>query len=130
MKMIRILSSAVLGLIWGLRQTAAAGRTYSGQVVAGTGMAIVAGVVIFCCSMLFTTVAFPNYFQDINEMSRRVMAEQGKTAAEIQQAIDAAAPMQTSVGNALTGFIGTFVTGVIASAVIGIWIRRSSARTS
>ena len=34
------------GLIWGLRKTAAQGRTYSGQVVAGTLMSAIAGFVI------------------------------------------------------------------------------------
>lgn len=109
------------GLVWGLRKTAAEGRTYSGQVVAGTGMAITAGVVIFCCSLVFTTVAFPNYLADINEMSRRMMQEQGMPADEIQRALDANAT--TPLMNALTGFIGTVMTGIIASAVIGLWIK-------
>ena len=113
----------VVGLLWGLRRTAAQGRTYSGQVVAGTGMAIVAAVVIFICSMVFTTVAFPDYFNDINEMSRRLMEADGKSAAEIDTAIAAAAPMQTPVAYAMSGVIGTFVTGVVASAVIGLWIK-------
>ncbi len=76
----------VVALIWGLRRTAAEGRTYSGQVVAGTGMAIIAGVIIFCCSLLFTTVAFPNYLTDINEMSGRLMLQQGMPAEEVQRA--------------------------------------------
>jgi hypothetical protein len=111
----------VAGLIWGLRKTAAQGRTYSGQVVAGTGMAIIAGVVIFCSSLLFTTVVFPNYLVDIQEMGRRLMQEQGKTAEEIQQALDASA--STPLMNAISGFIGTFVTGVIVSAIAGLWIK-------
>ena len=74
------------GLVWGLRRTAAEGRTYSGQVVAGTGMAIVAGIVIVCCSLIFTTVAFPNYLTDINEMSRRMMLEQGTPAGSHRRA--------------------------------------------
>jgi hypothetical protein len=116
----------IAGLVWGLRKTAAQGRTYSGQVVAGTAMAIVAGVVIFGCSMLFTTVVFPDYFTDINEMSRRVMAGQGKSEAEIQEMIAATVPVQTPFSNAASGFIGTFVTGVIASGVIGLWIKAPS----
>ena len=35
----------VFGLTWGLRRTAAQGRTYSGQVVAGTLISIIAGVI-------------------------------------------------------------------------------------
>ena len=111
----------VAGLIWGLRKTAAQGRTYSGQVVAGTGMAIVAGIVILCSSLIFTTVVFPNYLVDIQEMGRRVMLEQGKSADEIQQALDASA--STPVMNAISGFIGTFMTGVIVSAIAGLWIK-------
>lgn len=116
----------VAGLVWGLRKTAAEGRTYSGQVVAGTGMAIVAGLVIFCCSLLFTTVAFPNYLSDINEMSRQMLLQQGMPPEEVQRSLDANA--SSPAMNALSGFIGTFMTGVVASAVISLWIK-APART-
>lgn len=111
------------GLIWGLRKTAAQGRTYSGQVVAGTLMSIIAGVIIVAFSMVFTTFAFPNYFDEINTMMREVMAKAGTSEAEINQAIDAAKAGQTSLGYAMQGFVGTFMTGVIASAIIALWIR-------
>jgi hypothetical protein len=114
----------VAGLLWGLRRTAAQGRTYSGQVVAGTMMAIVAGAVIVVSSLLFTTVVFPDYFQEINTISRDMMAREGKSPAEIQQAMDAAAAWQTPVMNALAGFLGTFITGVMATAVIAAFIRQ------
>jgi hypothetical protein len=116
----------ISGLLWGLRRTAAQGRTYSGQVVAGTMMAIIAGVVIFISSMLFTTVAFPSYFDEINTISSEMMQAQGKTAAEISQAIADASTWQTPVMNALAGFLGTFITGVVASAIIAVFIRRRS----
>jgi hypothetical protein len=88
----------ILGLIWGLRRTAAEGRTYRGQIVAGTLMAVVAGVIIICASLIFTTVAFPDYLSDIE-------------------------PTATPMGQALGGFMGTLVTGILASAVIAIWVR-------
>ena len=88
----------VLGLIWGLRKTVAEGRTYSGQVVAGTFMALVAGAVIICASLLFTMVVFPDF---------AATNPSGQT------------PFQSAMG----GFLGTFMTGVIASAIIAIWIR-------
>ena len=113
----------IAGLIWGLRKTAAQGRTYSGQVVAGTMMSIVAGLVIIGSSLLFTTVAFPNYFEEVNAASREMMLKAGQTDAEIEAAMQSAAGMQTPLKQALSGFIGTFVTGVIASAIIGVWIR-------
>ena len=31
--------------------------------------------------MLFTTVAFPDYFNDINEISREIIAREGKSEA-------------------------------------------------
>jgi TM2 domain-containing membrane protein YozV len=112
------------GLIWGLRRTAAQGRTYSGQVVAGTMMAIIAGVVIIVCSLIFTTVAFPNYFEEVNAVGRDVLQAQGKTENEIADAMSASAAWQTPIMNAFAGFLGTFFTGVIASAVIAAWIRQ------
>lgn len=119
----------VAGLIWGLRRTAAQGRTYSGQVVAGTLMSIIAGLVIIVASLIFTTVAFPDYFSEVNAVSREMMLKEGKTEAEIQEMLTAAAPMQTPMRNALTGFIGTFVTGVLVSAVVSIWFRARPARS-
>jgi hypothetical protein len=113
----------VAGLIWGLRQTAAQGRTYSGQVVAGTLMSIVAGVIIIGASLLFTTVAFPEYFEEIAAVNRQVLQQQGKTEAEIEAEVAAWKEAQTPERQAMYGFLGTFVTGVVVSAVVGIWIR-------
>jgi hypothetical protein len=114
----------VAGLILGLRRTAAAGRSYSGQVVAGTLMALVGGAVIFGASMLFTTIAFPTYFDEINETARTVMKAGNVPDAEIDARIRESAAWQTPVMNAFAGFLGTFVTGVVASAVIAVWVRR------
>ena len=113
----------IAGLIWGLRQTAAQGRTYSGQVVAGTLISMIAGIVIIGSSLLFTTVAFPSYFSEVNAISREMMVKEGKSEAEIQDVLAAAAPMQTPLRNALIGFFGTFVTGVVTTGVIAIWLR-------
>jgi hypothetical protein len=118
----------IAGLIWTLKRTAAQGRTYSGQVVAGTLTAIVAGLVIIVSSLLFTTVAFPQYFAEVNAVQRDLLARQGMPQDQIEAAIRAAAPMQTPMVNALIGFIGTFMTGVIASAVIAIWVRARGPR--
>ena len=121
-----VIAIEIGGLIWGLRRTAAQGRTYSGQVVAGTMISIIAGLVIVCSSLLFTTVAFPAYFEEVNAISREIMAKEGKTETEIQQTLEAAAPMQTPFRNALIGFTGTVVTGIIASGLIALWVRARS----
>ena len=113
----------VVVLIWGLRRTAAQGRTYSGQVVAGTMMALIGGAVIIAASLLFTTVAFPGYFQDLEAGYRGMLQQQGRTEAEIAAEIAAWSPGQTPLRQAINGFVGTFVTGVVVSAIAGLWIR-------
>ena len=113
----------IVVLVWALRQTAAQGRTYSGQVVAGTLIALIGGAIIICASMIFSTVLYPNYFEEINAMTREMMTRQGVSDSEITAAMEATRSFQTPFGAALAGFIGTMVTGVIASAIIAIWIR-------
>lgn len=113
----------VVGLVWGLRQTARQGRGWASQVLAGAFMSIIAGIVIIGSSLLFTTVFFPNYFAEIEQMGREVMQRQGRTETEIAQALEANRRMATPMAQALAGFTGTFVTGVVASAAIALVIR-------
>lgn len=114
----------VVGLIWGLRQTAREGRAYGGQIVAGTMMAIIAGVIIICSSLLFTTVLFADYARELENTYRATLAKQGKSEAEILAAVQAAAASWTPMAQAMSGFIGTLVTGIVASAAIGYFVRK------
>ena len=111
------------GLIWGLRRTAAEGRTYGRQVAAGLLMSLIAGVIIVGSSLLFTTVAFPQYFSELEALQRQVLAGEGRTASEIEAAVAAGRSGATPVAQAAAGFIGTIVTGVLASAVIAVRVR-------
>ena len=89
------------GLIRGLRQTAREeGRNYSQQIVAGTMMAVIAGIVIVVASLAFTTM-----FPDAMDTAR------------------AADPSATPMSQALNGFIATLITGILASAAIAIFVR-------
>jgi hypothetical protein len=92
----------IAGLIWGLRQTANLGNTYRDQIVAGALMSIIAGVIIMGASLLFTMVVFPD-------------------AMDALRAADASA---TPMSQAMAGFLGTLVTGILGSAVIGLWVHR------
>lgn len=114
----------IAGLIWGLRKTASEGRTYGGQILAGTMMAIVAGVIIIVASLVFTTIVFPNYLEEIQQAYRAALQRQGKTEAEIVAALQANAASATPMAQAMSGFLGTLVTGIVASAIIGIFVRR------
>ena len=118
-----ILAIEIAGLIWGLRHTAAQGRTYSGQVVAGTLMSLVAGLIIVGGSLIFTTVAFPEYVQEIAAVNRRVLLQLGKSESEIATELAAWSGAQTPMRQALNGFAGTITTGVLITAVVAVWVR-------
>ena len=92
-------------LVVGLRESAAAGNRYWQQVAAGTGMAAVAAVIIFCGSFLFTSVVVPEYFGEM-------------------QAMDMSKPLQTPLSNAISGAVGTLATGLVASLVIAAFCRQ------
>jgi len=111
-------------LVWGLKQTAAQGRTYGGQVAAGTLMSVVGGVIIILSSFLFTLVVFPNYFEEIRVVQQEMLKAAGKTDAEIAAEVEMAAQFQTPVMQAIFGFIGTVFTGLIGSLIIGAFYRK------
>ena len=113
----------IAGLTWGLRRTAAEGRGYGSQVVAGTMIAIVAGVVVICSSLLFTTVAYPDYFRDLEAMQVAMLQQQGLPDSEIARQVRENMAATTPMGQAMQGFLGTLVTGIVVSAVLAIWIR-------
>ncbi len=114
----------IAGLVWGLRNTAREGRGYAGQILAGTMMAVVAGVIIIGSSLLFTTVLFPKYSQDLERMYRMTLQQQGRSDADIATAVQANAASWTPMAQAMSGFLGTLVTGILGSAVIGYFVRR------
>jgi hypothetical protein len=107
----------------GLRKTAAT-QGYGRQVLTGTLMAVVAAAIIFGGSLLFTTVAFPTYFQDVRAAQEEMLRAAGKTPAEIEAAVRAASAGQTPLANALAGVVGTVVTGLVASLVIAAFFRK------
>lgn len=113
----------IVGLVWGLRQTAKEGRGWAGQVLAGTYMSVIAGIVIIGSSLLFTTVVFPEYFQDIEAMGRAVLQQQGKSEADIARELERSRAMATPMAQALAGFTGTLITGIVASAAIAVVVR-------
>ena len=110
-------------VIWALRKTAGT-ATWGGQIVNGLVLSLVASVIIFAGSLLFTTVAFPNYFTDIQATQTEMLKSAGLPEAEIQAQVAAAAAMQTPFINAITGVIGTVVTGLVVAAIAGAFWRR------
>ena len=111
-------------MIWALRQTAAAGKTYGGQIGAGALMSVVGGGILFCASFLFTMVLFPHYFEELRALQIEMLKKAGTSEAEISAQLQASAAVQTPFMQALFGFIGTVVTGLIASLIIGVFYRK------
>jgi len=112
-------------LVWGLKLTAPE-SSYWQQVWNGTLIALVGSVIIFCFSYLFTTVLYPHYFAELQEVQEKMLREQGKTPEEIQTIVQAGKVMATPLMNALSGVLGTVVTGFVASLVIGAFLRKKA----
>ena len=110
-------------LVWGLRMTAAQGKGYGAQVGAGTLMSAIGAVVIFVGAYLMATAVFPNYFTEVQEAGRTALSAQGLSAEAIQAQLDAMAPMQTPMANALTGAVATIITGLIESLIIAAFVK-------
>jgi hypothetical protein len=110
-------------VIWALRKTAS-GATWGGQIVNGLVLSLVASVIIFAGSLLFTTVAFPNYFNDIRAVQAGMLKSAGLPEADINSQLAAAAAMQTPFMNAISGVIGTVVTGLVVAAIAGAFLRK------
>jgi hypothetical protein len=110
-------------VLWALRKTAAS-ATWGGQIVNGLVLSLVASVIIFAGSLLFTTVAFPNYFTELQAAQTEMLKAQGLSEADIKMQVAAAAALQTPLVNALSGVFGTVVTGVFVAAIAGAFLRK------
>lgn len=113
-------------ITWALGKTAAT-RGYWPQVRDGVLISIVASVVIFCSSLLFTTVAFPKYFAELRAIQEQALQQQGKSEVEIQAILDQTAQGATPLANAMNGVIGTIVTGLAFSMIVAAFARRKDA---
>lgn len=114
-------------LVWALRKTAAEGATYGKQIVNGLVLSVVAAKIIFVGSLLFTTVAFPSYFEDLRVLHAESLRSSGMAEEEIARAVEMSASMQTPFIQAMSGFLGTLVTGLVLSLILGVFFRKKGA---
>lgn len=110
-------------LWWGLRKTAAEGRRYGGQLVAGLLMSLIAGVLIVGGSYLFTTVLFPNYFAELASIYEQQLRAGGQAEAQVQAALAEYAKVNNANVSAMGGFVGTAVTGLVVSSILAAFVR-------
>ncbi len=113
----------IVVLVWALKKTAAQGRKWFGQVSAGTMLAFVGGSLIFATSWMLVTMLYPNYFAELNEACRNFYAASGMDQATIDKTMAESAKTQSAGMQGVIGFTATVVTGLIASAIIAIWVR-------
>lgn len=111
-------------LIVCLRQTAAEGRTYGPQVLAGLLMSFIGGLIIMGTSLLFTTVAYPHYFEELRTAQTQMLVSSGMSEAEAAAQVALTEEFQTPTMQAVFGFIGTLVTGACASLIIAAFVRK------
>jgi hypothetical protein len=122
-----VIAIQIAVLMWALKRTAAEGRGYGGQVGAGTLISLIGGVFVIVGSLVFTIVVFPNYFQDLATIQEQMLRTAGKSDAEIKAVMDMNAKASTPPMQAFFGFLGTMVTGVVVSAIIGAFVRARKA---
>jgi hypothetical protein len=114
----------IIALVWGLRITAAEGKAYGAQIGAGMLISVIGAAIIFVGSYLFTTVAFPQYFEELRTVGEQTLRARGKSEGDIRMMMELSAPMQTPIANAITGVIGTLGTGLVGSLIIAIFVRK------
>lgn len=113
-------------MIWALRITGRAGATYGRQILNGFVLSLVAAVIIFAGSYIFTTVAYPQYFEEIRQVHADMLRAAGTPEAEIETAVAAEARMQTPFLQAISGVAGTIATGLVFSLILGIFFRKKN----
>ena len=116
----------LLVMIWALRKTGNAGATYGKQIVNGLVLSAVGAVIIFCGSYLFTSVVFPNYFEELRTVQTEMLRSAGQSEEEIARAVSAGAVMQTPLMQAISGVMGTIATGLVFSLILGIFFRKKN----
>ncbi len=106
-------------LMWGLKQGCGE-NSYGRQVLAGTGISVLAGIFLFGFSLLLTTVMFPDLMAEMKFVQTQMLRQSGRTEIEIA----AAMRLQTPLIQALQGFIGTVLTGLLASLGLAVFLRK------
>ncbi len=122
-----VIALQIAVLMWALKRTAAEGRGYGGQVGAGTLISLIGGVFVIVGSLIFTMFVFPNYFTELAAIQEQALRTAGRSDAEIKQVMDMTAKTSTPMVQACLGFLGTLVTGIVVSAIIGAFVKAKKA---
>jgi hypothetical protein len=121
-----VVPAQIAVLIWSLGQTADR-QGYWAQVGLGVLISALGGAIIFCSSLLFTTVVFPHSIREMQTLQENALRQSGRSQAEVRRMIEAAARDATPMAQALSGFLGALFTGLLASIGIAAFGRRKRA---
>ncbi|MBP1656123.1 MAG: hypothetical protein H6Q31_724 [Bacteroidetes bacterium] len=113
-------------MIWALRKTGAEGAPYGKQILNGLILSVVGAVIIFFGSLLFTSVVFPNYFEELRAAHTEILRNSGQSEEEIARTLAGESSMQTPFGQAISGVMGTIATGLVFSLILGIFFRKKN----
>lgn len=102
-------------------QRTAPHSNWTGQVLNGLALGLVAAAIIFLSSWVMTAVVFPDYYAEFAEAARQRAVAAGLSAAEIEEAVAMASG--TPVGSAFSGALGTVITSVVVAAITGYFKR-------
>jgi hypothetical protein len=122
-----VIAIQIAVLMWALKRTAAEGRGWGGQVGAGTLISLIAGVFVIVGSLIFTMVVFPNYFTELAAVQEQMLRTAGQTEEQIRQTMEMTAKTSTPMLQALFGFLGTVITGIVVSMIIGAFVKAKKA---
>jgi hypothetical protein len=122
-----VIAIQIAVLMWALKRTAAEGRGWGGQVGAGTLISLIAGVFVIVGSLIFTMVVFPNYFTELAAVQEQMLRTAGQSEEQIRQTMEMTAKTSTPVMQALFGFLGTVITGIVVSMIIGAFVKAKKA---
>jgi hypothetical protein len=111
-------------VVWGLRKTRDRGFRYRQQLLAGLVIGVVGGAIVFCNSYLFTTVLFPNYFDDLLAIQEEMLGAAGLPEEQIAARMEAAEAAATPRNAAVQGAIGTVVTSLVTTMIAGAFLRK------
>jgi hypothetical protein len=100
------------------------GKSYTELIKNGLLITIIAGVLIFFSSLLFTTQIYPEYFNELRETYQQILTSSGKSEIEIEKLLEENSKTQTPFLQALFGFIGTFLTGLLGSSIFSAIFRK------
>jgi len=114
----------IVVVVLALRETRAR-QGYGKQVLTGLLVGVVGSVLVLGGSLLFTTVAFPDYFETMASMQETVLAQQG-LPPETVAAVAAKTRSTTPLAAALQGVAGTIVTSLVVALLAAIGYRRKA----